>query len=242
MRALLAQIRVELLLAIRQGEQLVVSLGIPIGILIFFAKVEVVSTSKFSRTIDFLAPGVLALAVMSSALVSLGIATGFERHYAVLKRLGATPLGRPRLILAKLGAVLATVILQFAALIPIGIALGFHPKVGWHWVALGTIAGVLAFGGLAMLMAGTLRGPLNLAATNAVYLLLLATGGMMVPFDRLPHTVQTVAKGLPAAALTDIFIGALTPGQAVHTGSWITLAAWAIGAPLLAAWRFRWEP
>jgi ABC-2 type transport system permease protein len=240
-RAIGAQLRTELTLSLRQGEQLIVSLGIPLGILVFFSKVDVLP-SDHHRSIDFLAPGVLALAVMSSAMVSLGIGTGFERYYGVLKRLGSTPLGRPGLVTAKMGMVLATEALQFAVLITTAFALGWDPKNGWPAATLATLLGTAAFAGLGLLLAGTLSGPVNLAACNGLYLALLITGGMMVPFDKLPEGLRVVAEALPAAALSDIMIGSLTHGEHVHTGSWFVLTAWGIVLPALAAWRFRWEP
>jgi len=96
---LLAQTRVEVTLTARRGESLLLTLGIPVLLLVFFSLVDVLPTGT-AKGIDFLAPGILALAVMSTAMVGLGIATGFERSYGVLKRLGATPLGRPRLVIA----------------------------------------------------------------------------------------------------------------------------------------------
>ena len=105
MRALFSQYRTELAMSSRQGEQLLVSLGIPLLILVFFSTVDVLPTGT-DEPVDFLAPGVLALAVMSASMVSLGIGTGFERSYGVLKRLGAAPLGRPRWTAAKILTVL----------------------------------------------------------------------------------------------------------------------------------------
>src|SRR5450631_1689280 len=123
-RAILAQSRVELALTLRRGENLVVSLAIPVGILVFFAKVDVVQTS-LRDPVQFLVPGVLALAVMSSAMVSLGIATGYERRYGVLKRLGSTPLSRAGLLTAKTINVLALELVQTLAIVLTGIALGW---------------------------------------------------------------------------------------------------------------------
>ena len=100
MKRLLTQLRAEVQLTLRNGEQLLLTLGIPVLLLVFFSLVDVLPTGT-ADPVDFLAPGVLALAVMSTSMVSLGIGTGFERSYHVLKRLGATPLGRPRLVLAK---------------------------------------------------------------------------------------------------------------------------------------------
>src|SRR5215831_15699230 len=110
-RAVTAQARAETVLQLRQGENLIVTLAIPLGILVFFAKVDAVSTN-YAHPVDFLVPGVLSLAVMASAMVSLGIATGFERRYGVLKRLGSTPLSRGGLLLAKTATVLALELVQ----------------------------------------------------------------------------------------------------------------------------------
>jgi ABC-2 type transport system permease protein len=122
--AWLAQTRAELVLSLRQGEQLLVSLGIPVLVLVFFSLVDVLPLpSGFDEPVDYLAPGVMALAVMSIAMVSLGIGTGFERQYGVLKRLGATPLGRPRLVAAKVSMVLAIEILQAIVLVTVAVLL-----------------------------------------------------------------------------------------------------------------------
>ena len=113
MRALLAQTRAEVFMTLRRGETLLLTVGIPVLFLVFFSTVDVVSTPT-AKSVDFFVPGILALAVMSTAMVSLGIATGFERGYGVLKRLGSTPLGRPRLLGAKITTILAVEIVQAA--------------------------------------------------------------------------------------------------------------------------------
>ena len=240
MKALLAQTRSELTLSLRNGEQLLVNLMIPLGLLVFFSKVKVLNDNT-SDPVQILAPAVLALAVMSSSLVSLGIGTGFERYYGVLKRLGATPLGRPRWVLAKFLSVLAIELGQWAVLIPTGLLLGWHPGSGWAFAVIAAGLGTAAFGGLALLLAGTLPGMVNLAVCNGLYLALLVTGGMVVPLSKMPEAMQTIAKGLPAAALADIMIGSLNAAKHVHTGSWPVLAAWAVVTPALAAWRFHWD-
>lgn len=243
MRALWAQLRTELTLSLRQGEQLLVSIGIPLGILLFFSQVDVLPKSDgVTKPVDFLAPAVLALAIMSTSLVSLGIGTGFERYYGVLKRLGTTPLGRPRLLGAKIAMVLVTEVAQFAVLIGAGLALGWSPAAGWAALVLATLLGTAAFAGLGLLLAGTLSGPANLAACNGIYLLLLITGGMMVPFDKLPTALRRVSELLPAAALSDVIIGSMSRAADVHSGSWAVLAVWALVLPSTAMWRFRWEP
>src|SRR5215470_17771403 len=146
-RAVTAQARIEALLTIRRGESLLVTLVIPLGILVFFSSVDAVNTS-YKDPVDFLVPGVLALAVMSSAMVSLGIATGYERRYGVLKRLGSTPLSRAGLLTAKTLNVLGLELLQAVVIIVTGIALGWDPTGGLPEAVLLLLVGTVAFAGI----------------------------------------------------------------------------------------------
>ncbi len=237
-RAVAAQSRVELVLTLRRGESLVVSILIPVGILVFFTKVEVVNNLK--DPVQFLVPGVLALAVMSTAMVSLGIATGYERRYGVLKRLGSTPLSRAGLLAAKTVSVLALELLQAIILLGVGAALGWQNE-GSLAAAVGLLLiGTVAFAGIGLFFAGVLRAEANLAVANALFLGLLFVGGMAYPLDKLPSALQTFARALPAAALSDTVRQALSPGS-ISLGAFLTLLGWAIGMPILAARTFRWE-
>lgn len=241
MRPLVAQLRAELLLVARNGEQLLLTLVIPVLLLVFFTLVDVLPTGT-DDPIDFLAPGILALAVMSTAMVSLGIATGFERSYHVLKRLGATPLGRPRLVAAKICTVAVVEVVQLAVLVPVAYALGWRPDApDWLQAGAGVVVGTAAFAGLGLTLAGRLRGELNLAAQNGLYLVLLLLGGMVIPFAELPGPIRTVARSLPSGALADVLREALA-GAGAHPGaSWLVLGAWAVAMPLAAALLFRWD-
>jgi ABC-2 type transport system permease protein len=238
-RAVLAQARVELLLSLRRGESLMVSFLVPVGILVFFAKVDAVNTT-LRRPVDFLVPGTLALAVMSTAMVSLGIATGFERRYGVLKRLGSTPLSRSGLLAAKTINVLAIELLQIAVIVGAGLALGWDPDGGVVAAIALLLIGTVAFAGLGLLIAGTLRAEATLALANALFLVLLFLGGMAYPLGRLPDVLETVARALPAAALAES-VRAVLRGHGVpwdHAG---VLLGWAVATPVLAARYFRWE-
>jgi ABC-2 type transport system permease protein len=238
-RALVAQARAETVLQLRRGENLVVTLAIPLGILVFFAKVDAISTD-FAHPVDFLVPGVLSLAVMASAMVSLGIATGFERRYGVLKRLGTTPLSRGGLLVAKTATVLALEVLQIFSVVVVGVAIGWHVPAGIIPAVGLLLLGTVAFAGIGMLMAGTLRAEATLAAANGLFLLLLFLGGMAYPLAKLPTPIQDFAKALPAAALSETVRSVLS-SQAFPVGELAVLVAWAIAAPLLAARYFRWE-
>jgi ABC-2 type transport system permease protein len=244
-KAIAAQARIETLLTVRRGESLLVTLGIPAGVLVFFGAVDVVDTGPGDR-IDFVAPGVLALAIMSTAMVSLGIATGFERRYGVLKRLGPTPLGRAGLLTAKTITVLGLEVLQTIVLGVVALTMGWSPGGGDTGdanlaaavaiMALGTVA----FAGLGLLMAGSLRAEATLALANGLYILLLLTGGMAFPLERLPRALELAARAFPAAPLAGFLRAAFT-GTGIPGGEFLVLLAWAVGAPLLAGRAFRWE-
>jgi len=242
MRSAVAQTRMELALSLRQGEQLLVSIAIPLLLLVFFSLVDVLpKPSGVDHSIQFLAPGVLALAVMSTAMVSLGIGTGFERQYGVLKRLGSTPLGRPRLIAAKIAMVLVMELIQVAVLVPTAFALGWDPDGTVVLVVPAYVLGTAAFAGIGLLLAGTQRGTVTLAAANGLYLVLLLLGGMIIPLTELPAAIRVVAELLPAAALSQAMAAAFTAGSTMGAREWIVLGVWAIAAPTLAARLFRWE-
>ena len=236
-----AQLGAELRILSRNGEQLLLTLVIPVLILVFFGLTDVLPSS-FDDHMDFLTPGVVALAGMSTSMVSLGIATGFERSYQVLKRLGATPLGRPRWLLAKILTVLLVEIVQLAVLVPVAIALGWTTDSASWAPALGAVAlGTFAFGGLGLFIAGRLRAEVNLAAQNGLYIVLLLLGGMVIPFDELPGVLADVSPYLPSGALADVVRDALVGASTQAGTSWIVLGSWAVGAPVLAALTFRWE-
>lgn len=241
MSALLAQTRAELRLSLRNGEQLLLTLGIPVLLLTFFSVVEVLPLPDgVDEPIEFLAPGVLALAILSTAFTGLAIATGFDRQYGVLKRLGATPLGRGRLLAAKTATVVAIELLQLTVLVPVAVALGWDPTVELLSVVAGVVLATVALAGVAMLMAGTLPGLVVLAAANGIYVVLLLFGDLVIPLEELPGALRTAGGLLPTAALAEILRSGLGDGDASGR-AWVVLAAWAVVAPLAASRWFRWE-
>lgn len=240
-RPFLAQLGVEITMTLRRGETLLVTVGIPVAFLVFFSTSHVVGTGP-GPSISFFLPGMLALAVMSTAMVSLGIATGFERSYGVLKRLGSTPLGRPRLLGAKVATVFFVEVLQAAVLVPVGYALGWAPLGTDPGAAVAaTLLGTVAFGSLGLFLAGVLRAELNLAATNGLYIVLLLLGGMIVPLAKLPGALEEAARALPGAALSDALHATLGSGGVGGASAWVTLGAWALGASVAAVATFRFE-
>jgi ABC-2 type transport system permease protein len=240
-RTTLALAAVELRLATRRAESLLVTIAIPTAVLVFFAGAGFLPASA-GRPVDFLLPGSLALAVIATGLVSLGIATGYDRSYGVLKRLGGAPVARSSVVAAKLLAVLAVEAVQAALLVGVAASLlEWRPaSVSPGLVVAACLLGSLAFPGLGLLMAGTLRAEATLAGANGLFLLFLMLGGIVLPVDHLAAPLDAIASVLPAAALSDLLrigLGAAgEPGPALAL-----LGAWGLGAAGLAGRFFRWE-
>lgn len=240
MKRIFLQLRAELMLLARNGEQLLLTLVIPVILLAFFGSVDVLPSGE-TEPLNFLVPGVLAVAIMSTSMVSLGIATGFERSYLVLKRLGATPLSRAQLVIAKIISVFVVELVQAAVLLPIGAALGWrlHGNT-WPLAIAAVFLGTSSFAGVGLILAGRLRAEINLAAQNGLYLLLLLLGGMIIPRDSLPGFLSTAASALPSTALADLLRATLN-GSGALAQPFIVLAAWGVLTPAVAAKRFRWS-
>jgi ABC-2 type transport system permease protein len=239
-RMIAAQTALETRMLLRNGEQLLLTVIIPSLLLVLFSTVDIVDTGT-AEAVDFLAPGVLALAVMSTAFTGQAIATGFERRYGVLKRLGASPLPRWALMTAKTLSVLLTEVLQIALLTAIALGLGWSPRGDVFSVLLLLLLGTAAFSGLGLLMAGTLKAEATLAAANLVFLLLLVGGGVIVPLEKFPGAARAVLELLPISALSEGLRDVLQGGASLPWGQSAVLAVWAVLGLGAAARFFRWE-
>ncbi|MET7513506.1 ABC transporter permease [Streptomyces sp. NPDC005480] len=235
-----AQAVLETKMLLRNGEQLLLTVIIPTLLLVLFSAVDIVDTGD-GKAVDFLAPGILALAVMSTAFTGQAIATGFERRYGVLKLLASSPLPRWALMAAKTLSVLVTEVLQVILVTVIAFALGWSPQGNPLAVLLLLVLGTAAFSGLGLLMAGTLKAEATLAAANLVFLLLLVGGGVIVPLDKFPDAAQSVLGLLPISALSDGLRDVLQHGAAMPWSDLGILAVWAVLGLGAAARFFRWE-
>jgi ABC-2 type transport system permease protein len=227
---------IEARLLIRNGEQLLLALVIPLAILVAgrFANIAISSLS-------LLAPSVLALAVWSSAFTSIAITTAFERRYGVLERLAPTPLGKPGLLTGKALAVVMIMLGQLVILTGAAVGLGWRPAFTPLSALLAVLLVILAsaaFVCLALLLAGRLRAESTLALANLIYVILLIGGALIIPINHYPAALQPVIEVLPTAALGE-GLRAAANGQVV---GWpvLVLLAWLVAAGL-AAWKgFRW--
>lgn len=239
-RAIGAQTKAELLLTTRRGENILITLIVPIALLIFFMALGVPGIPP-ENAVGYLLPGMLTLAIIANGMVSLGIATAYERYYGVLKRLGASPLPRSGLLLAKSLAVLALEIVQVAAVVAVAVLVyGWRPQGNLVLAAVLVVLGTVAFAALGLAMAGALRAEATLAGANALYLLFLLTSGAVLPLDHLPNALAAVSQFLPAAALATSLRDVLTTGT-LPPIPLVVLLVWLFGGLLVASFTFKWE-
>jgi ABC-2 type transport system permease protein len=235
-----AQASMEARLMLRNGEQLLLALVIPVLVLIGGVAGADRIGLEFSRpTVDIFTPGVLALAVLSTAFTSLAIATGFERRYGVIKRLGTSPLSRGSLLAGKAGALLVVEVLQLAVIGAVGLALGWDPDPNLLAALAAVLLGTVTFASLGLLLAGSLRAEATLAAANLVYLLLLAGGAVVLPASAYGG-FGDVARWLPSGALGEAMRDALERAE-FSPRDLAVLAAWGVVGSVLTSRTFKWE-
>jgi ABC-2 type transport system permease protein len=242
-RAVASQASVELRLTLRRGENLLAMLGIPAALLLFLGGTSVLPAPASGTRVDALLPGTLAVAIVATGLVNLGIATAYERMYGVLKRLGGSPLGRPGLVVAKMLVVLAVEVVLVVLLVGLAATvLGWRPRdeVAWLPLLVAVGLGTAAFAGWGLVLAGRLRAEAVLVLANVLFLVLLGLGGAIVRPADLPGPLGTIAVLSPSGALTDAIRAALDGGVGAFA-PWAILAVWAVAAIAIAVQTFHWD-
>jgi len=237
-----AQTAFEARMILRNGEQLLVTIAFPLLLLVGLTVTDVVSLdTEGARRIDVVAPGVLAMAIMTTAFTSQAIATAFDRRNGVLRLMATTPLGRGGLLAGKIAGVFAVEAVQIVLLVAVALGLGWHPTAaGIAPALLAWVLGTSAFTALAMLLAGTLRAEAVLAVANLVLAVLVVGGGVIAPAHQLPGPLTQVALLLPSGALGEAMRGAFQHGS-VPPFSVLVLLLWTAALGWGINRLFRWQ-
>lgn len=226
-------------LLLRNGEQLLLTVIIPVALLLVLAWTTVLPQSSGPDALAVSMATVLTVSVISSAFTSLAIATGFERRSGALRLLGTTPLTPAELLAGKAVATLVVTLVSSALVIASGLALGWRPTSGLAWMLLGIVVGVAACAPWGLALAGLLRAEAVLAVANAVFLGLLLFGGIVIPAASLPGWMAAAVPYLPSGALVEVLTTALVSSD-VAPGPLIVLITWSVLGVLVSARTFRW--
>ncbi|WP_280262513.1 ABC transporter permease [Nocardia wallacei] len=235
---LAAQTRIELILLLRNGEQLLLTMFIPITLLIGLTLLPLGSLGD--DRVNRVVPAVMMVAIMSTAFTGQAIAVGFDRRYGALKRLGATALPRWGIVGGKCAAVLIVVVLQSILLGAIGCALGWRPALGGlAFGALVIALGTATFAAMGLLLGGTLKAEIVLALANILWFIMLGTSSLVFAADDIPGWLSILARLIPSGALAEAL------EQAMHLSvDWyglVVLAVWGVVTGTLAVRWFRFE-
>ena len=239
-RMIAAQALMETRLMMRNGEQLLLAVVIPVIVLVVGVRGTKALDITFQHSsVDVFTPGVLALAVMSTAFTSLAITTGFERRYGVIKRLGSSPLPRSGLLAGKVCSLLLVELGQLVVIGSVGMVLGWDPDPNLVGTFLAVVLGTAAFASLGLFVAGVLRAEATLAAANLIYLLLMAGGAVIIPSVAY-GALGNLVRWLPSGALGDAMRDALIR-DTIAWSNLLVLLVWAAIGTFLTARTFRWE-
>jgi ABC-2 type transport system permease protein len=240
-KQILQQVKFELLLTARRGENVLVTLILPVLLFVFFTSLNVGPVTH-GKAVNFLLPGILAVAIIAAGMVNLGISTAYERYYGVLKRLGSSPLSRSSLLIAKIISILVLEVIQVVVLVGVAMLLyGWQPAGSALLTLLTIVLGTVTFASFGLAMAGALRAEATLAGANALFLVFLLIGGGILPLEHLPPFLATIAQVLPAAPLAQALQATMNNGLTFPATQLLTLTIWAIIVLLIAIRTFKWE-
>lgn len=223
-------------LVARNGEQLLLALVIPVGLLIG----QAVAGPRFGIEREPFAASVLALGLWSTGFTSLAVATAFERRYGVLERLAATPLRRVDLIAGKAAAFAGLALAQTSVLVLVALVTGWSPRPTLAQTLITAVVtglALVAFAAGALILAGSASAELTLAVANLIYLGGAALG-LLLPPASYPAWAQPVLNLLPTTALGETLrtwaSGGTDPLPLVVLAVWVVVGLW------LARKVFRW--
>ena len=236
----LAQARYEFKLVMRNGEQLLLTLIIPLFLLIGLTYMPFIKGDDQPR-ISVVVPGIIALAVMSTAFTAQAISIGFDRRYGVLKLLGVTPLSRLRLLVSKTCTILAIEAIQLVLILVVAAGLGWRPGGNPVAALILILLGTASFSALSFALAGILRAEATLAAANAIYLILLLAGGTVIPREQLPGWLGTFGEFLPSGALGNGLRDVMAGEAGIPLVSVVVLILWGAAGAAIAHRTFKWE-
>jgi ABC-2 type transport system permease protein len=241
-KPVLAQAGSEVKMTLKQGEAALLTIVIPVLGLVIFGNLKLLPLPPHvTSRVGFILSGAVAFGIMASGMVSQSITVAFDRSYGVLKRLGATPLGRSGVIFGKLAAVATLEIIQLVILVVVASLMGWSYSGDPVYLVIGWVLATSAFTGIGMLIGGNLKAELVLGLSTLLWLVLLGLGSMVVPLTSLPSFLRTIAELLPAASTSYFMVHGLTQGGSVPAWAWINLILWALIAPLAAAKTFKWS-
>src|SRR3990167_3111555 len=210
-----------------------------------FSFKEVSLSNKAFKYIDFLVPGIVAMAIMQMGLMSIIFTIVGYREKDILKRLQITPIKSFDFIGSQVISRLIISILQVSVLVIIAVSVFNIIVIGSYWLmALLTILGATIFITMGIALSAVAKNQ-NTAAplANIIMLPMMFLGGVFFPAETMPSWLQQFTKFLPLNYLSDALRKVMIDGYNISqiNNDLYGLIAWVIILVLLATFAFRWK-
>ena len=229
----------EFKLSLKNGEQFLLLVIIPVAVFLTLTQTAVIGGGKWDIA-EALSVSI-TVSVLAAGFTSLAIATAFERRSGTLVTMGVTPISRVELVTGK---TLSTVYLAAISALILGVValvLGWSPTLSATLIPLILILGIASVTGFAFLLAGTVRAEAVLALANGIFVFAMIFGGIVFQYSGI---LGTVIDLFPPAALSNCMSHALdstpqdSPPLLVSIG---VLLAWSVAGTLASAKFFKWR-
>jgi ABC-2 type transport system permease protein len=194
--------------------------------------------------IDFVLPGILATAILASALMAGAIGLAFERESKLLKLLGTTPL-HP-LVFFSARAVQQFIVTILQALVLVGLSVLFlGARVQGSYALLALLFTLASLSFILMGFAIAALSKTHEAATglaNIFYMPMVFASGAFFPIRTMPAWLQPIMRVLPLRFFLDGFRDVTIRGAGLPeiAPNLAVLAGWGLVCLLITVRFFRW--
>jgi ABC-2 type transport system permease protein len=245
MKALLEQLRVELVLYLRDKAVVTFSLFVPVLTVLFFGYLNRSGQAGEVTYGSFLVAGGIGMVVSSAAFENLGVSLAQQRELGVLKRLGGTPLRIGTLMSAKVLTASMIVSVQAMIMVALNVLLFNADLTGnllWSFVTM--MMGVLSFTTMGIALAGISRNSdVASAAARAISFPMQFLCGTLFPLSTMPPLLRDIANALPLTYFVDALRGTMLTdhGMMEYMQDWFILLGCFAIAFVVAIKKFSWE-
>lgn len=201
-------------------------------------------SSQNISTVTYLVPSILAMALMQLGVFA-AVPLVQQREKGILKRMGATPLQRWKLVVSNILLRLLVAVADAVLILGIGIAV-FNVQIVGNWMGLAglVLLGAGAFLAIGFMLAAFLKTEEQASGVvQVVQMPLMFLSGIFFPFDFMPDFLRTIARFLPLTYLGDALRQVSVNGTQVAPLSMdvAILGGWLVVCLAIAARSFRWE-
>lgn len=200
------------------------------------------------RAADFFTPAIIAFSVITATYTNIAMMVTVARDQGVLKRVRGTPLPAWAYLAGRIGHSALLALLLTVIVAAFG-AVFYEVPVPWTrlpQLVLTLVVGAGAFCALGLALTGFIpNADASPAIVNATILPLLFISNVFIRMENAPAWLDTVSRIFPVRHFADALAAVYSPGIApseFRLADLAVVAAWGIGAMLVALRTFSWEP